>query len=138
MSAPTQARTFPNMSDGVEPHSDMICGHMNSDHADAVAHLVMHHARLDTLPAWTNMDTIAGDHMSISYKTEQEAATQSIVIALDPPISTVMDSRKRLVEMSKRAEDANSGVLHSREPAFDSEVLFSTVSAFSTSKFVLT
>ena len=125
------------MSDGVEPHSGMICGHMNSDHADAVAHLAMHHARLQALPAWTSMDAITRDHISISYKVGQDGPAQSIVIALEPPIETVMDSRKRLVDMSRRAEEENAAILHQHDPAIDSEVVFSSIHSISMNPVVI-
>ena len=124
-------KSFPSMQDSVELHAARICGHMNSDHADAVAHLAMYHARLNVLPVWTNMDKISRTSMSISYKTADSDSVHAAVIALEPPIESVMDSRVRLVEMSKRAEEANNALLRRAGMSIDSEAVITTVYAFS-------
>ncbi|WFD33550.1 hypothetical protein MCUN1_000363 [Malassezia cuniculi] len=134
--APTHGKVFPNMEDGVEPHANLICSHMNSDHADAVAHLAMFHGRLNALPVWSSMDAISRTSVTVSYKLSSGDAAQSVVFALDPPIESVMDSRRRLADMSKSAEEANAALLHQNHPSVDSEVLIMGAYAFATNPVV--
>lgn len=131
MTPQPENKSFPSMQDGVELQAARICGHMNSDHADAVAHLAMYHARLSALPVWTNMDTISRTSMTVSYKMAGDDSVHAAVIALEPPIETVMDSRVRLVEMSKRAVEANNVLLRRAGTSIDSETAITTVYAFS-------
>mgnify|MGYP001761494578 FL=1 len=93
--------------------SQRICDHMNSDHADAVAHLCMFHARLPRLPPWSAMESISATTMVLQYKSpeaEYDASSArlcTIHISFDPPLESSMDARKRLVAMSRESEEQN-------------------------------
>lgn len=96
--------------------SQRICDHMNTDHAEAVANLCMHHARLPRLPSWSAMESINATGMILKYSSpgDDNHATSTglstIHISFDPPLNSSMDARKRLVSMSKESEERNAEV----------------------------
>ena len=94
--------------------SDRICEHMNLDHASAVLHLSMHHARLALLPRWAKMEAIAATRMVIRYAERTNTAPASsdadlptVEVLFDPPLQSTLDARERLVFLSAEAEQQN-------------------------------
>lgn len=94
--------------------SDRICEHMNLDHASAVLHLSMHHARLAQLPRWAKMEAIAATRMVIRYAERTNTAPASsdadlptVEVLFDPPLQSTLDARERLVFLSAEAEQQN-------------------------------
>lgn len=83
---------------------------MNSDHADAVAHLCMYHGRLSCLPSWSSMESITSTTMLLQYTNNNDTASShisTIQVSFDPPLKSTMDVRKRLVAMSRESEERN-------------------------------
>ncbi|WFD44706.1 hypothetical protein MPSI1_003376 [Malassezia psittaci] len=105
--------------DVLRQSSDRICGHMNRDHDDAVAHLVMHYAQLTRLPKWACMETIDRDCMCIRYRPRWRPSTIEdlqclpvLTIKFTPPLIDATDARKRLIELSEWSQAANRRLMH--------------------------
>ncbi|PKI85519.1 hypothetical protein MVES1_000345 [Malassezia vespertilionis] len=111
----------PHEEDPLSGISERICDHMNKDHYDAVAQLAMYFFKLPELPRWMCMQSIRSTAMVISYSMseahdEAESVPISETIPIDPPITTIMEARKRLVAMNKMSEEENAKRLRQRLP----------------------
>jgi putative heme iron utilization protein len=88
--------------DPLAPHAEMICNHMNEDHADA---LRLYAAAFAETPAESarmiHVDSAGFDLMAI-----QEDRHKHVRIDFAAPVTTTAEARAALVEMVKRARQA--------------------------------
>lgn len=88
--------------DPLAPHAEMICNHMNEDHADA---LRLYAAVFAETPAeaarMIHVDSAGFDMIAI-----QEGRHKHVRIAFAAPVTTTTEARAALVEMVKHARQA--------------------------------
>ena len=80
-----------------------VCGHMNTDHAEAALAIVR---TLGGLSQANSVTTVSVDERSITFRADVAGGTTEVVVPFAEPATDRQGVRRAVVELSARAQGA--------------------------------